>query len=229
MSVDTQANPYQSARDSAPPDDVPEQYRALSPAAVVALIFGVLSLLALCDYWLLVVPLVGIIWSVVALRQIKARRAELTGRPLAIVGMTACVLMLPAGIGWNLWADYSQIPPGYTWISYELLQPNPKIVGEIVPKSAMDLDGKKVYVKGFVQAGSQSSGIKSFVLVRDAGTCCFGGNPKITDRIVVMLNSASLIYTKNVAHVSGVFRVAPIQSPGGIGVAYYHLDDAELR
>ena len=230
MSVDIQTvNPYQASRDTGAPSEAPEQYRALSSAAVVALVFGAVSLMAFLDYWLVVVPIVGLIWAVIALRQVKSRAGELTGRPLALIGLALSAVSLLVGPGWVYWNDISQVPPGYNWISYEALQPNPKTIGEIVPQSALDLNGKKVYIKGFVYAGSQTAGIKNFVLVRDAGTCCFGGNPKVTDRIVVTLGSASLIYTKNVARVSGVFRVNTAQAPGGIGVVYYHLDNAELR
>lgn len=230
MSVDIQSvNPYEAARGVASPDEAPEQYRALSSAAVVALVFGAMSLLAFFDYWLVVVPIVGLVWAFIALRQVKSRAGELTGKSLALVGLALSAVSLLVGPGWVYWSDMSQVPPGYAWISYEQLQPNPKTIGEVVPKSAIDLNGKNVYIKGFVYAGSETSGIKNFVLVRDAGTCCFGGNPKVTDRIVVSLNSASLIYTKNIARVSGKFRVDTAQAPGGIGVVYYHLDDAELR
>jgi hypothetical protein len=213
-----------------PVEEGPEQYRALCSAAVVALVFGLLSLAALMDYWLVVVPAVGIIWGIIALRQIRARAGELTGRGLAMCGLALSSVLLFAGPTWVYYDEMSQVPPGYQWISYEELQPNPNVLGEIVPKSAIDFNGKKVFIKGFVFAGSQSEGIKKFVLVRDAGTCCFGGNPKITDRIVVDLATpGGMMYTKQIARVSGVFRVTPSQAPGGIGAVYYHLDQADLR
>ena len=42
------------------------------PAAVVALVLGLLSFLAMADYWLVAVPIVGVIWAIVALRQIRS-------------------------------------------------------------------------------------------------------------------------------------------------------------
>ena len=59
-----------------------------------------------------------------------------------------------------------------------MLQPDPKVIGEVVPNSAVALNTEKVYIKGYVYAGSETAGIQKFVLCRDAGTCCFGGNPK---------------------------------------------------
>ena len=35
---------------------------------------------------------------------------------------------------------------------------------------------------------ARPQGITQFLLVRDQGTCCFGGNPKVTDRILVQLS-----------------------------------------
>ena len=56
-----------------------------------------------------------------------------------------------------------------------------------------------------------TAGIRKFVLCRDAGTCCFGGNPKKTDRIVVSLaNASGMIYQKQPVargrHVPSVAR-----------------------
>ena len=73
------------------------QYRALSSGAVVALVLGLLSLLAMTDYWLVAVPIVGVIWGVVALRQIRARPEELTGRGMAWAGLVLSVVLIPVG------------------------------------------------------------------------------------------------------------------------------------
>jgi hypothetical protein len=92
------------------------------------------------------------------------------------------------------------------------------------------LNGKKVYMKGYVLAGSKLDGISEFMLVRDAGTCCFGGNPKTTDKVAVSIATpGGMVYMKQMARVSGVFRVAPTRGPSGEIIAFYHLDRAELR
>ena len=52
----------------------------------------------------------------------------------------------------------------------------------------MDLDGKRIFVKGYVHPGVSDMGqIKKFILVPDMGTCCFGGQPKMTDMIEVTI------------------------------------------
>ena len=74
------------------------------------------------------------------------------------------------------------------------MQPDADTPNQIVPPSAQELNGKKVFIKGYVYQpsgrGGQMSGLKEFVLVRDKGQCCFGGNPKLTDMILVKLQGS---------------------------------------
>ncbi len=79
-----------------------------------------------------------------------------------------------------------------------------------IPSSAMALEGKKVFIKGYVYPGREMEGIKTFLLVRDQGDCCFGGNPKITDRIqVTLVDPLRLTYKPRLHKLAGVFHVRP--------------------
>ena len=51
----------------------------------------------------------------------------------------------------------------------------------------MELNGKKIFMKGYVYPDGQRTNIKRFVLVADLGTCCFGGQPKLTHMVEVTL------------------------------------------
>ena len=79
------------------------------------------------------------------------------------------------------------------------------------------------------------SGIRKFLLVRDSGTCCFGGDPAITDRIQVTLSDPEgMRYKTGVCKVAGVFRLKPKPKVEGTqkGIPrglYYHLDEAQVR
>lgn len=70
-----------------PSDDAIIRYRGVSALAVVGLLSGILSVVAMVGiaYWLL--PLVAIVLNVAALRQIQARAPELIGRKAALLGM----------------------------------------------------------------------------------------------------------------------------------------------
>jgi hypothetical protein len=120
------------------------------------------------------------------------------------------------------------VPPGFERIGYEELQPDPQTVGESFPQSAMDLDGKPVFIKGYIYPTDQKSGIKQFTLCRDQGTCCFGGNPKLTDRIQVRISDTrGISFNTWQNRVAGIFRVRPNNDPNGLAAIYY-LDEARV-
>jgi hypothetical protein len=120
----------------------------------------------------------------------------------------------------------TEVPDGYERISYVELQPDAAEAGQQVPPSALALEGKKIFIKGYVYPGRQKEGIRRFLLVRDQGECCFGGNPKITDRILVELEEPlRLAYTPRMHKLGGVFHVeaqsaAIDNAQGGV---FYHL------
>jgi hypothetical protein len=67
-------------------------YVAVNLIAIVALVLGMLSAMALLDKILLVVPLAGLIFAIVALKQINNSGGTQTGKILAIAGLALCLL-----------------------------------------------------------------------------------------------------------------------------------------
>jgi hypothetical protein len=70
-----------------------QDYVAINVTAILAVVFGLASILCALGYLLLIIPLVGIVTSLVALRQIRNSNGTQTGRALAWTG-----LLLAAGI-----------------------------------------------------------------------------------------------------------------------------------
>jgi hypothetical protein len=203
---------------SAPREEPAPAYRALSTSAVATLLLGALSALALLDSLLVVVPLVGIGLGLGSLRIIRRQSEELSGRGVARVGIALCVVFFTASVARHSWIYATEVPPGYERISYDRLQPDPDRPEEILPAAARALDGKKVFIKGYPLAGSQQTGIKQFVLVRDQGDCCFGGNPKITDQIgVTLAGGLTFDYDLRMLRIAGTFRVHPDRPVSGLG------------
>ena len=63
-------------------------------------------------------------------------------------------------------------------------------------------------MKGYVYPDGQMNDIKRFVLVPDMKTCCFGGQPKLTDMIEVTLtNEHRVRYDRFLRRVGGTFRI----------------------
>ncbi len=216
--------------DSTAGDSQDIQYRTLSSLAVFSLVCGVLSFLALFDLWLGLIPAIGILVGTRALRQIRRLPEELAGTGLAKAGIALSLLLLVTGWVRIGYIYATEVPDGYVRLSYEQLQPDPNVAQQIVPQSALDFDGKRVFIKGYVYPGSQKTGIKKFVLCRDNGDCCFGGEPKLTDMIQVTLaDPLSLEYTPRMRRIAGTFHVEPAQASDQLGGVLYHLEADYLK
>jgi hypothetical protein len=212
--------------------DTYEQYRALSTAAVASLIVGLLSILAILDWPLVMIPVVGVVLASFAWLKVKRRSDELTGAGLAAAGLALSAFFLLAGPAWLSYVYLTEVPEGYARISYAELQPDPAEPGQLVPPEALELEGKKIFIKGFVYPGRQSEGIREFLLVRDRGDCCFGGDPKITDRILVKLDPPlTLTYAQRLHKLAGKFHVEVQQNAidGARGGVFYHLQADHLQ
>ncbi len=216
--------------DSTAGDSRELQYRTLSSLAVFSLVCGVLSFLALFDLTLGLVPAIGILAGTRALRQIHRMPEDFAGAGLATAGIALSLLLLVSGWARIGYIYATEVPDGYLRVSYEELQPDPNTAGQVVPQSALDLDGQRIFIKGYVYPGSQKTGIKQFVLCRDNGDCCFGGEPKLTDMIQVTLTDPLLLeYTPNMRRIAGTFHVEPSQASDQLGAVLYHLEADYLK
>lgn len=214
------------------PADNYEQYRALSTASVAGLILGLLSPLAILDWIFLVVPLCGVLVSLLALVKVRRNREELSGAPLARMGLILSLAFGILGPGWLGYVYATEVPDGYSRIGYSDLQPDETQPGQVVPPSALELEGKRVFIKGYVYPGQRKDGIREFLLVRDQGDCCFGGNPKITERILVKLDEPlELTYQPRLHKLGGTFHVEPHDKAidGAAGGVLYHLQADYLQ
>lgn len=213
--------------------DLPQDldYRRTSPMAVLSVFVGLLALLSAClvyDLGPATVEFVSSIGLVAGLQGLSAvRRYDLRGRGAARAGLGLSVAAVVVGFGINVFQTAFEVPAGSLRIGYEALQPRP---GELIPASARELDGKKVFIKGYMYPSSQMTGIREFVLCRDNGTCCFGGQPKLSDMIQVNLKEPlALDYQTGLRHVAGTFRVVPNAAAAGPGSVLYRLDAEYAR
>jgi hypothetical protein len=200
------------------PSDLGEEYiayRAMSGSAVVSLGLGLLSALAIFDWTLAIIPILGIILGIRGLLAVKRYPDQLTGAGLATAGIALSLAGWVIGWGWLGYVYATEVPEGYQRISYRQLQfPYDLSTGRLeIPESVRQLDGEKIFIKGYVYPTYSS---KRFILCRDNGDCCFGGQPKLTDMIYVTLRDPlRLRYDPKLKKLAGVLRVAPVQ-PGHI-------------
>ncbi len=206
-------------------------YRAISKAAVVSLVFGVMSLSVALSPVLLFLPGVSILFGLIALSNIRRYPRELTGRPAALVGTALSVLLLIGGTALHIYIYATEVPPGYVRISFRELQPTDEAPHLPVSPRALELNGKKVFVKGYVYPDGQQYNITNFILVRDMGTCCFGGKPPLAHMIEVSLRAPNYVdYAMRKRKLAGVLtvdtRLKPVEKLGGV---YFRLDADHVR
>jgi hypothetical protein len=209
------------------------RYRAVAGTAIAAAVVAVLSPLAFFDWWLAVVPMLGLVLGAMAYRTISQRPDEFIGRPLAIGAMVLSAVSLVAGLVTLSRAYVAELPEGYERLNYGMLQPLPGDPPDAVPDTARSMDGRNVLLKGYMYPGKQQTGIVQFLLVRDQGDCCFGGNPKITDRVLVQLKDPDrprgIDFSSRLTKIAGRFVIRPMGAPGLDGGVLYHLEDAFAR
>lgn len=201
-----------------------EPYRAVSKAAVVSLILAVGSAIGILSAPFLALGLVGAGLGFLAWRSIALYPAELTGKPMAIFGAVLGSVFLVAGTSKHVHEYMTEVPEGYMRISFRELQPD-KYSTMPVPDEALQLDGQKIFIKGYLYPDGQQDEIRRFVLVPDMGTCCFGGQPKLTDMIEVTLEDPLRVsYAVKKRKFTGEFKVSAQKKPvDGLDGVYYQL------
>ncbi len=246
MSIDTirpetadATRPDEIRSQSAPGGDFPpderdaeyyRQYKSLSALSVASVVFGALSMFSGFDWTFLLAPALGLVFGIVALRKVRARPDELTGAGLARTGIGLSLVFGAISAGYLTYYQLTKVPSWATEISYEQLQPDPDRPSQLFPPEVQSLNGKKLYIEGYVFPGKEMGNIREFILCRDKGTCCFGGNPKLTDRIAVRLtNGLAIDYSQKLFAVAGQFYVRPSEAKELSGGVIYHLDAEFVR
>ena len=202
------------------------QYRPVPPLVAVSMAFTCLSLLAVISDLLLVVPLVGIVLAFVAYYQISRSHGDLSGGVLALSSIILMLLMFIVFGAMHLYSYASEVPDGFSRINFtsDISKKGFETTGQklgIHPDVAKLAD-KPIYLKGYMYPFRESRGLTSFVLCKDSGECCFGGQPLPTDMILVnMIGGAKADYqNKRLVGVAGTLRVEPTYDASGLSPIY---------
>lgn len=207
--------------------DAPElDYRSMSRAAVLSFVFGLFGLLAWMSPLLMFLPLCGLVFSLLAFRAFKKYPTELMGKVPATLGLVLGGTMCLAAPTKHIYIYYTEVPEGYERIQFSWLT-SPTGAPDVPTEQAIALNGKKVFLKGYIHPTSiSSSTAKTFVLVPDLGTCCFGTQPPLTHMIEVRLVAdkfASKSYRQ--FSMAGILDVTPNLKPiEGLQGVYYQLE-----
>jgi hypothetical protein len=94
-----------------------------------------------------------------------------------------------------------------------------------VPQKWRALDGQKVVLVGEMFAPNEASdNVRRFELVYSIAKCCFGGPPKVQERVFCEVpKSEGVEFVQGLARVTGVLHVEPKKDNGAV-TSLYRLD-----
>ena len=208
-----------------------DDYRSVSRMAVASAVFAVMGLLGFLVVPLLLLPLVGLVCAAVAFRSFKAYPDELIGKKVAVFGGVVAALTLAVAVPMHYYIYLTEVPEGYERLDFAVLK-SPYNAPDVPPPAALGMDGKKIFVKGYIFPSSvSSSSAKSFILVPDFATCCFGSQPPLTHMIQVnLMGDLVAKFGMRRYKLAGTLRVDPTLKPvQGVDGVYYTLNADYIR
>lgn len=208
----------------------PKRYRAVSPLGVLSVVFGAASILLFFHWSLIVLPLLGLLLGWLALRRL-ARGDDLTGAGLAMGGIALSVVM--GGVGGTLYYFTSrhEVPVGYKVVTFTDLQPDPANPTEPLPPLVDDLEGEKVFFRGYIYPGRQVIGLKRFILVPSQSHCSFCTRQlRSTEMMQIeMAGDLTANYTSRAVGVGGRLRIDRAAAAFPYGTFPYRLECDYVR
>jgi hypothetical protein len=196
-------------------------YRPVPAMAPISLFLAFCSLAGFLAIPCLAIAIVGMATGAIALWQIRRSGGEFGGRLVARLGTGLSSLLLIGASGFHAYAYVLELPDGYQRLNFGDLAKYPPPVAHADGKSAVApelaaWDGKPIYIKGYMFPTKQTQNLSEFVLVKDTGQCCFGGQPKLTDMVLVRFDNDMTVNHREqqLVGVGGVFRIAPSTSAG---------------
>ena len=220
-----QLEPSAVQSSSAEPNFDEFAYKPIPPLAPVSVLLGICALSGLLSPLGLVFAVFGVVLGFVALRQIDDSDSGLGGGKLAMAGMLTSMVLLVSGVALHIYWYQTEVPTGYQRISFGLDISKKGFINEEGQGRVHDdiaaLDGKSLFLKGYMYPGTQLDDLSTFLLCRDNGDCCFGGQPKLTDMIKVKMKGDLRAYhMQHLVSVAGVFRLRDMRKAGNLEPAF---------
>lgn len=187
-------------------------YRTLPVIAVIGFVVAVLSAISMLVWIAIPLCMVGFLLCGSAFLTIRRNSEVYSGRLMALSGMVMSLLFMGVGLGYQVHLYNTEVPEGYERISFVKDISDKGFVQQYgqmtVHPDILKLDGKKIFLKGYIYQTGKIHGLTSFLLVKDNQSCCFGATPAVTDRMgVVMPEGKAIDYKAGKVAVAGTFRL----------------------
>ena len=208
-------------------------YRPVPAMAPISLFLAFCSLAGFVAVPCLAIGIVGLITGGLAIWQIRRSNGELSGKLIAVLGIFFSFAISSSATGYHIYDYVTELPEGYTRVSFSEMSKQTPVLSDGILKPAPEvaaLDGKPIYIKGFMYPTKQLTGLSEFVLVKDTGQCCFGGNPKLTDMVVVRFSDGMTVNHREqqLVGVGGIFR-AGTRAESGVLTAIYVIEGTHFK
>ena len=200
-------------------------YRPMPVLVPISLALAVVSSSALLGIVGVFIAILAAILSISALVVIARADGMYSGRIMAIIALVLSGLFGSLGIASQIYAFKTEVPEGYRRVSFARdisAKGFPIQEGQptLHPDVAALID-KKIFLKGYMYPQAQKKGLHQFLLLKDTGECCFGGQPKPTDMILVkMQNENGANYRTGRVAVAGTLRLTKDRTPEGLQPIY---------
>jgi hypothetical protein len=183
-----------------------DQYRAIGSLSVATFVFGLLSFAAFFSGFLLIVPVLGLVFGMLSARKIIAMPTVMGGLRLTVTGLILSFLFGGMAVLWQYYSYYNFAPPGYTELTFDHFAAEKN---DTVPGKITALDGQKVFVKGYMIPDKRQDNIEYFGLMEKNTQSIFGaGTPHPTDMIRVEIKTGQKIdYRAKMIRIGGILRV----------------------
>ena len=204
---------YRDVEAVAPTEETVD-YKQIATLGVGSLVAAIVSILGFFWTPFILVALVGVALGVLGLRKIARAPEEIGGFALTSTATAMCVVLALSATGWRIYSFYHNAPPGYEIVAFDSMALTKD--GEVAPEIAA-LNGRRVYVDGYMYPTKRHAGITDFNLVRTLGHCqyCSPGTNAADMIAVSMERGYEVNYRANkLVGVGGVFYVNENFRPG---------------
>lgn len=203
------------------------EYRPVPPLAAVTAVLAAISLvfIAITEF-VLPFAVLGVVLGIIASRQISTSNGELSGKMLVRTGLVVCALCVFGGSSWHAYVYATEVPEGYTRVSFvhDISRKEFPVVDGLQDyhPDVRALDGKDIFLKGYMYPNGRLDGIRQFILCKDSGECCFGGQPALTDMIFIEIpdHLPTASYYDGLVSIAGRFQVGDLRRTGELKPAY---------
>lgn len=189
-------------------------YRPVPILAPVSLVLGLCAAMALLTAFGLVIAFIGAVLGVIAFLRIRKAEGDLGGLWLAAIGLCLSSIFLVTGTGLQSYSYATELPEGYTRVNFPYGISRKEFVYENgrrqLHPDVQPLVDQNIFIKGWMWNRGKETDLTAFVLLKDNGKCCMGGDPKPFDMILITLPPDEKVdYLSGLISVGGKLKANP--------------------